>query len=121
MFKQEESTTEEKVSVVNELRLTYPLKILLKISGLKRSTFYYTVTKIDKDNKNKDLMEQIKDIFNKNKATYGYRRITLELKNRGFIINHKKVLRLMNKYNLFPIVRRKRKYSWVHDFMEELE
>ena len=35
----------------------------------------------------------------------------MELKNQGININHKKVLRLMNKLNLHSIMRKKRKYS----------
>ena len=56
-------------------------------------------------------MNLIIEIYYENKGRYGYRRITLELNNRGFEINHKKVLRLMNKMGLHSIVRRKRKYS----------
>jgi len=46
-----------------------------------------------------------------NKGRYGYRRVTLELKNQGLNINHKKVQRLMKKLNLQSIIRKKRKYS----------
>ena len=35
------------------------------------------------------------------KARYGYRRITLELINRGYTVNHKKVKRLMSKMGLY--------------------
>ena len=56
-------------------------------------------------------MDKIKEIFSIHKGRYGYRRITLELQNQGYNVNHKKVYRLMVKYNLVPIVRRKRKYS----------
>ena len=90
----EESTTEEKVSVVSELRLKYPLMILLKVSGLAKSVYYYTLSKTDKDDKNKDIIEKIKEIFINNKERYGYRRITLELRNQGYNVNHKKVYRL---------------------------
>ena len=38
----------------------------------------------------KDVIEKIKEIYYANKGRYGYRRITLELKNQGFNINHKK-------------------------------
>lgn len=47
----------------------------------------------------------------KNKERYGYRRITLELNNQGYIVNHKKVYRLMVKLGLKPLKRNKRKYS----------
>ena len=52
--------------------------ILLKVSGLSRSTFYYTLSKTDKDDKNKEIIEKIKEIFFYHKERYGYRRITLE-------------------------------------------
>ena len=41
--------------------------------------------------KNDDVMNTIIDIYYQHKERYGYRRITLELHNRGFKINHKKV------------------------------
>lgn len=37
---------------------------------------------------------------------YGYRRITIELKNRGYLVNHKKVLRLMREDNLLCIKKK---------------
>ncbi|MCI5772928.1 MAG: IS3 family transposase, partial [Erysipelotrichaceae bacterium] len=81
--------------------LKYPLKILLKISGLKRSTYYYTLSKIDKDMKNDEIMNDIINIFYAHKERYGYRRITLELRNIGYTINHKKVKRLMSIMGLY--------------------
>ena len=63
-------------------------------------------------NKDKDLKAEIQSIFDEHKGRYGYRRITLELRNRGYIVNHKKVLRLMNIMGLKGIQRnRKRKYN----------
>ena len=97
--------------VVSELRLIYPLKILLNVSGVKKSTFYYTLSKVDKDNKNKSIIDKIKEIFFYHKERYGYRRITLELRNQGYLVNHKKVYRLMIKLGLKPLKRNKRKYS----------
>ena len=48
-------------------------------------------------------MNNIIDIFYTHKGRYGYRRITLELTNRGFHINHKKVKRLMKRLGLYGI------------------
>lgn len=87
--------------VVYELQHKYPLVVLLDISGLKRSTYYYTLNKLDKDTKNDDIMNAIIDIYYTHKARYGYRRITLELINRGYTVNHKKVKRLMSKMGLY--------------------
>ncbi|ATV58178.1 IS3 family transposase [Fusobacterium pseudoperiodonticum] len=102
---------EEKVRVIAELRAKYPFKILLKIAGISRSVYYYYIDKKDIDEKNKDIIEKIKEIYYLNKGRYGYRRVTLELKNQGLNINHKKVQRLMKKLNLQSIIRKKRKYS----------
>lgn len=87
--------------VVYELQHKYSLVVLLDISGLKRSTYYYTLNKLDKDTKNDDIMNTIIDIYYAHKARYGYRRITLELINRGYTVNHKKVKRLMSKMGLY--------------------
>ena len=64
--------------------------MLLKIAGISRSVYYYYISKKDIDEKNKDVIEKIKEIYYANKGRYGYRRITLELKNQGININHKK-------------------------------
>lgn len=83
--------------VVYELQHKYSLVGLLDISG----TYYYTLNKLDKDTKNDDIMNTIIDIYYTHKARYGYRRITLELINRGYTVNHKKVKRLMSKMGLY--------------------
>ena len=80
----EESTAEEKVNVASELQLIYPLTIFLIVSGLAKSV-YYTLSKKDKDDKNKE-------IFFHHKERYRYRRITLELRNQGYNANHKKFI-----------------------------
>lgn len=46
-------------------------------------------------------MNVIIDIYYTHKGRYGYRRITLELMNRGFKVNHKKVKRLMTIMSLY--------------------
>ena len=55
--------------------------MLLKIAGISRSVYYYYIDKKDIDEKNKDIIEKIKEIYCVNKGRYSYRRVTLELKN----------------------------------------
>ena len=73
------------------------------------STFYYHTTNLTKD---KYIVEkqEILNIFNKNKSRYGYRRICIELKNLGYTINHKTVLKLMKSLNIQG-KQRKSKYK----------
>jgi putative transposase len=89
----------------------FRLDFLLEFSGLARSTYYYHLKQLNKLDKNKVLKAKIKMIYDEHKGNYGYRRITLELRNQGFLVNHKKVQRLMKRMNLTARIRRKRKYS----------
>ena len=78
---------------------------MLKFAEVKRSTFYYQLSRLEVPDKYKEIKEQIKSIYHKNKGRYGYRRITLELHNRGFNINHKTVIRLMKELGVQCFVR----------------
>ena len=55
---------------------------------------------------------EIQTIFHENKGRYGYRRITDELRNRGFRLNHKTVQRLMKELGLVCRVRMKKYRSY---------
>ena len=72
---------------------------LLHLSGMARSTFYYYL-KHPVEDKYKSEKEEISAIFSDNKSRYGYRRICLVLQSKGFVINHKTVLKLMNALQL---------------------
>ena len=89
----------------------FSLDILLKAVKLARSTYYYHLKQLDKPDKDQGLKAEIQSIFTEHKGNYGYRRIHLELRNRGFLVNHKRVQRLMNVLNLQARIRQKRKYS----------
>ena len=89
----------------------FTLEILLKIIKLAHSTYYYHLKQLDQTDKNQTIKAEIQAIFTEHKGNYGYRRITLALRNRGFVVNHKKVQRLMKALGLSARIRRKRKYS----------
>lgn len=59
----EEAITEEKVAIVCEMQRKYLLRILLKISCLKHSIYYYALSKTHKDMKNDEIMNIIINIF----------------------------------------------------------
>ena len=82
---------------------------MLKLSGLARSTFYYYLKQKDID-KYAVIKQEIIDIFNQNKGRYGYRRILIILKGKGYTINHKTVLKLMNELNIKGKQRKNGKY-----------
>ena len=79
---------------------------------MPRSTFYYYVKKSKKTDKYAKIKEEIRAIYHENHGRYGYRRITLELKNRGYCINHKTVQRLMKSLGIKCMVRIKKYRSY---------
>ncbi|MDY4910165.1 MAG: IS3 family transposase [Candidatus Fimenecus sp.] len=89
----------EKVAIVNELRQKYPLTELVQLSGLAPSTFYYYLNNLDTDKYEREKQE-IQNIYNANKCRYGYRRITIAMRNKGYVINHKTVQKLMKQLGL---------------------
>jgi putative transposase len=66
---------------------------------LPRSTFYYCVTARPQTIGDVDLVERIKEI-QAEFAGYGKRRVTRELRRRGFKVNKKRVERLMRENGL---------------------
>lgn len=77
------------------------LKDLLHVAGLAKSVYYYWVKHMDtQDHKNRTIVETIKTIVSEHRGRFGYRRVTLALKEMGIKINHKRVLRLMREHNL---------------------
>ena len=63
----------------------------------------------------------IKEVFNESKGTYGYRRIAegINTKYEGVVMNGKKVLRIMKKYNLMPEYVRKSKKKNKNERIED--
>ena len=56
--------------------------------------------------------EEIVAIYHENQGRYGYRRITMEMRHRGYTINHKTVSRLMKELGLKCQVRIKKYRSY---------
>lgn len=67
---------------------------------MARSVFYYHRKQIHAEDKYKQHKEEIRRIYHFHKGSYGYRRITAEMKNLGYRINHKTVEKLMGLLDL---------------------
>lgn len=79
---------------------------------MPRSSFYFYLKQMQRPDKYAELKDVIRQIFTENKGRYGYRRITLELHNRGYFVNHKTVQKLMRKCNLKCEIRKKKYRSY---------
>ena len=89
----------------------FRLDLLLAVAQLARATYYYQLKQLAKEDKDKALKADIQAIFEEHKGNYGYRRVYLELRNRGYVINHKKVQRLMQVLGLSARIRKRKKYK----------
>ena len=95
-----------------ELRQEFKVTLLIDIAGIPRSTYYYHIKHKTDEDKYKEVKKEISNIFSENKGRYGYRRITKELHNRNYVINHKTVMRLMKELGLVCKVRMKKYHSY---------
>ena len=98
--------------VIRELRRQYKVVDLVQIAGIARSTYYYWIKELEKPDKYEAIKEKITAIYHENEGRYGYRRITMELHNQGYTLNHKTVQRLMGQLGLKSLVRIKKYRSY---------
>ncbi len=110
---------------IDELKneIDVPIQTLCKYFKISRSGYYKWIKSEDKrkkrEHQDKLDFKLIKDIWDKHKE-YGYPRITMCLRNDiGVIMNPKKVYRLMKKFNIRSIVRKKNPYRHLYDAYKE--
>ena len=93
------------------LKSQHRLDDLLNAAGMARSTFFYHQKRRGKLDKHAELKEVIRESFERNKHRYGYRRILLDMRNRGWNVNHKLVYKLMRDMGLKAKIRQRRPYN----------
>ena len=81
---------------------------MCKFFEVSRSGYYSFVKRMDKTAKDFELSELIRECQFETKQTYGYRRVAIWLERKGVHHNPKTILRVMNKYNLLSVARRRR-------------
>lgn len=86
--------------------------MLLTIARIPRSSYYYHLKHLHEPQKHLKEREVIRNICVENKGRYGYRRVTLELRKRGFGTNHKLVMKLMQQEYLTCRLRKKKYRSY---------
>jgi len=88
------------------------VKILCNITNVSRSGYYRWLKNADKPDKDYEEYLLIKEIFEKGKRKWGWRTIQMKLfSNKQIIMNHKKIIRIKNKYHLFTKIRRTNPYK----------
>ena len=90
----------------------YSVSEMCRFFEVSRSGYYGYVKRMDMPEKDLALGEKIRECQEKCGKTYGYRRVHIWLERNGIHKNPKTVLRVMQKYNLLSVIRRKRFYKY---------
>ena len=79
--------------------------------GISRAAYYAWRQRIDQPDPDAERKQWVLEAYAASKKRYGYRRIGLWLRQkRAVILNHKAVLRLMNRLGIHSIARRRKPY-----------
>jgi putative transposase len=112
----EKSLTQILVSMVTELKATYPTGQILKAVGVSRSTYYWHLDRAERSDPNEPLKRRLVAAHEANYAAYGYRKMRLLLlqggdKKAAVVVNHKKIRRLMHELGLRGKSPTKKRYN----------
>ena len=111
-----EVRTSVKYLVIYRHREKYAISEMCRFFGVSRSGYYDFINRMDIPAKDLPLAEKIRECQEQCGKTYGYRRVCLWLERKGVHHNPKTVLRVMQKYNLLSVVRR-RKYCKYDEYL----
>ena len=100
--------TNVKYMVIYRHREKYSISEMCRFFEVSRSGYYGYVSRMDIPAKDLPLAEKIKECQSECGKTYGYRRVHTWLERKGIYHNPKTILRVMQKYNLLSVVRRKK-------------
>lgn len=112
-----------KFTIISHLSQTYSMKTLLHLAEVSSSGYYkhkkLIRTHTTKPEREKSDVKIIQKIALKYKRRYGYRMITIKLKQAWIIMNHKKVLKIMKKYHLLSKIRKRNPYKHIQKATQE--
>ena len=84
---------------------------LLARVGLARSTYYHQLNAMNRPDRDASLLGLVREAFENSGRRYGYKRVHLELRGMGIRVSAKRVMRLMTRHGLVPLLKRARRYS----------
>jgi len=88
------------------------VKAMCNFFGVSRAAYYAWVGKLEETDPDQEHMQKVQAVYETSHKSYGYRRITIHLQQKlGLSINHKAVLRLMNKLGIRSQARKPKMYK----------
>jgi len=85
--------------------------MLCKIASISKSGYYKWREHCDEVEKDYDDYLLIKKVFEDGKKKLGFRSVQMRLFEKHILMNHKKIIRIMNKYHLYCKIRRRNPYK----------
>lgn len=104
--------TSVKYIVIYRHKDKYSISEMCRFFRVSRSGYYDFVKRMDIPAKDLPLAEKIRECQEKCGKTYGYRRVHMWLERNGIYHNPKTILRVMQKYSLLSVVRRKKYHNY---------
>ncbi|WP_052259106.1 IS3 family transposase [Sphingobacterium sp. T2] len=113
---QSKQAKKKKTVIITELRRKHKLEYLLHIAELARSSYYYHTKSVCFIDKHADLVRHVIACYQKHKGRYGYRRVTLALRNTlDKAVNYKTIAKIMRLLKLKSVIRVKKYKSYKGD------
>ena len=100
--------TSVKYMVIYRHKDKYSISEMCRFFNVSRSGYYGYVSRMDIPARDLPLAEKIRECQEACGRTYGYRRVHIWLERNGIYRNPKTVLRVMRKYGLLSVIRRKK-------------
>lgn len=94
--------------VIYRYKERYSISEMCRFFEVSRSGYYGYVSKMDIPAWDLPLAEKIRKCQDECGQTYGYRRVHIWLEKKGIYRNPKTILRVMQKYGLLSVIRRKK-------------
>lgn len=92
-----------KYAWITEHGKDYSIAVLSRFIGVSRSCYYDWLNspKTDREKENEMLTEQLKELFEESRKTYGSRRLKRKLAEKDFHVSRRRIIRLMRNAGLF--------------------
>lgn len=107
-----------KYQVIFKRKDKHSINSMCKFFEVSRSGYYAFLKRMDIPDRDLPLAEKIKECQEESHRTYSYRRVHIWLERQGIYRNSKTILRVMQKYNLLSVVRRK-KFKYVSEHLHK--
>ncbi|MET9772621.1 IS3 family transposase [Streptomyces sp. NPDC006415] len=110
-FRRDELVT-SRFQFVDDHRATYEVKRLCQVLDVNRSSYYKWLAgaeaRAGRTREDRVLAEEIRRVHGESGGAYGSPRVTAELREKGHVVNEKRVARIMRTFSITGIRLRKR-------------